>query len=137
LCGWSWLPSLPPRHGDLEMAIGVDGELIPRRQHGGRGMLLDESRPFDAVAGKERAARIGGGVDEAGAFVVDRPLAGEGLLDGRGAARLDRLLRGLPHDATHRGAQADDLGAFLGRTSAIALLVLRIEMPLDRRAVLQ
>src|SRR5690242_7199509 len=117
------------------MAVGVDGELIARREHGGRGMLLDEGWALDAVAGEERAAGVGRRLDEARALVIDRTLAGEGLLDGLGAARFDRLLRGLAHDAAHRRAEADDLGALFGRASAVALLVLRIEMPLDGRAM--
>src|SRR5512146_1313968 len=100
-------------------------------------MLLDEGRPFDAIAGEERAARIGGRLDEAGPFVIDRALAGEGLARRLGAARFDLLLRGLSHHAAHRGAEADDLGALLGRASAVALLMLRVEMPLDGRAILQ
>ena len=38
---------------DHEIAVGVDLELVARQQHRGRGMLLDQRRPIDPVAGQQ------------------------------------------------------------------------------------
>src|SRR4051812_25883071 len=45
---------------DDEIAVGIDLAGITRHQHRGRGVLLDQCRPVDPVAGKELSAPIGG-----------------------------------------------------------------------------
>src|SRR5262249_21830395 len=45
-------------HRDHEIAIGIDLQRVAWRQEGGRRVLLDQSRSFDAVAGEERGAPV-------------------------------------------------------------------------------
>src|SRR4051812_35474964 len=52
-------PPVSPADRDHEIAEGIHDERIARHQHGGRRMLLDESRPGDAVAGQQHRAPIG------------------------------------------------------------------------------
>ena len=44
---------------DDEIAEGVHLHAVAGQQHGGRGVLLDQRRPVDAVAGAQRVAREG------------------------------------------------------------------------------
>src|SRR5689334_8057308 len=43
---------------DPQIAVGVDLAGIARHQNRGGGMLLDQRRPLDAVAGEQRSAVI-------------------------------------------------------------------------------
>src|SRR5215212_11593104 len=129
------LTLIRPTYGDHQIAISVDLQRVARHQQGGRCVLLDQRRAFDAVTGHEGGAPIGRRRPEA-RCEIDRPLSGErGLVRLAGAARnLPR--RWLAHEAGHGGAQADDLRAFLRRRGAIAPRVHLVEMALDRRTIL-
>src|SRR3984893_16471679 len=53
---------------DQQVPIKVDAQRIPRHQHRGGGMLLDQRRPLDLVAGQEIGSTIGRGRAKADAF---------------------------------------------------------------------
>ena len=44
---------------DHQVAVGIDLAGVARQQHRGRGMLLDQRRPLDPVAGDQRGAPVG------------------------------------------------------------------------------
>ena len=96
----------------------------------GRGMLLDQRRPGDLVAGLERRPVIGRRLDEAGAGEIHRPLAAERRGVRLGAALGDVLERRLSHHADDGAAQADDLGLLAGDRKAVARLMHGIEQRL-------
>src|ERR1051326_7971570 len=73
--------SASPQRDD-QIAEGIDRDAVAGMHHGGRGMLLDQCRACDPVAGLQRRAVVGRRVDEAGAVEIDRPLAAERLCVG-------------------------------------------------------
>src|SRR5208282_924207 len=121
-------------HRNYEISINIDLHRVAGHQHRGGSVFLDQGRSLDAVAGKERGAPIGRRRAKASAE-IDWPLAAE-CRGGRNAlAARDLALRRLAHQAGDGRAQADDLGAFFRRRSAVALRVHFVEVPLDGFAV--
>src|SRR5580700_6309866 len=47
------------RDREQQVSMTVYREHVPRHQDRGRGMLLDQRRPFDLIAGQELGAPIG------------------------------------------------------------------------------
>src|ERR1700719_1967703 len=56
---------------DQQVSIKVDRQRISRHQHRGGGMLFDQRRPFDLVAGQEAGSTIGRGRAEAARAEID------------------------------------------------------------------
>src|SRR5262245_56200147 len=113
---------------DAQVAEGVDRDHIAGRGDGGRGVLLDDRRPGDALARAELIAPVRGGVHPA-AVEVDGALAGERLA--RSVPRLDPRRLRLHDGARDRGADAHDFGRLGLGAVAVALGVDAVEVALD------
>ena len=114
---------------------GIDMGDVAGMHDGCGGVLLDQRRAFDAIAGLQRRPMPCRRVDESGGGEIDRTRTALRLRVGHGAALGDVLERRLAHLADHGAAQADDLGLLVGDGEAVARVVHGIEQPLDSVAI--